>query len=128
MVMPPSLCPLSPFTLLQDFPASPAPEATGPSPSPWPSGHSGIMPGPCLSCAPSDFQDLLIYPLKALPNCSLPLPSTPYLEEGSRPSQGLPEMPTPLGQDLASGCFPDKHVSERTQWDLNQAWGCGKWS
>lgn len=80
-----------------------------------------LLPEPCPSHASSEFQNFLVYPSKALPNWSLPLPTTPHLEEGSGPSQGLPEMPTPLGQHPGISLFPDKHVSQQTQWDLSQA-------
>lgn len=80
-----------------------------------------LLPGLCLSRAFTELQNLLIYPPKALPNLSLPAPTTPHLEEGSGPSQGLPEMPTPLGQHCGIRLFPNKHISQRMQWDLSQA-------
>lgn len=69
-----------------------------------------LQPGQCLSHVPFDFQNLLIYLPEALPNWSLPLPTTPHLEEGSAPSKGLP---TPVGQQpgIRLLAIADKHMS-----------------
>lgn len=129
VVMPPCPCPLvtHPAVLCSLLPTP------GPSHSPTMEGTGrpltlavaqwslGLLPGLCLSRASSEFQKLLIYSPKALPTWSLPAPTTPDLEEGSGPSQGLPEMPTPLGQHCGIRLFPNKSISQRMQWDLSQA-------
>lgn len=121
----PLSCPLSPSPRSRTFLLPRALETTGHSPSPWLSSlaRGCTFPVPLLTSRTS-----LFTPSRHYQSCSLPLPSTLHLEKGSRPRQGLPQMPTPWGHNLASGCLPDKHLSQQTRWVLNQAWDRGNGS